>query len=53
MESMGKTDERGARFSVAGVEGGERNEMTSIYWMARGAQQPSRVHALVSTFCFR
>merc|ERR1719272_2083327 len=36
MESMGKTDERGARFSVAGVEGGERNEMTSIYWMARG-----------------
>ena len=53
MESMGKTDKRGARFSVAGVEGGERNEMTSIYWMARGAQEPSLVHALVSSFRFR
>ena len=34
MESMGKTDERGRTMPVDGVDGGKRNEMTSIYWMA-------------------
>ena len=34
MESKGKTDERGRLMSVEGAEGGVRNEMTSIYWMA-------------------
>ena len=34
MESRGKTDERGRLIPVSGVPGGQRNEMTSIYWMA-------------------
>lgn len=34
MQSMGKTDTRGRVIPMKGLEGGLRNEMTSIYWMA-------------------
>ena len=34
MESKGKTDERGRLIPTSELPGGQRNEMTSIYWMA-------------------
>jgi len=46
MQSKGMTDPQGRSFKsthTAGLAGGERNEMTSIYWMARGDDEVSHL----------